>query len=169
MERSRDARFEDLYRRHVAAIAAYALRRVSREAAEDVVAETFLVAWRRLEEVPEPALPWLFGVARGTLANHHRSSRRREALAERLRVELGEVTVAPVEKRLLEGLLTLSIDDRELLLLTSWEGLSAGEAAEVLGCSAVACRIRLHRARKRLAAALDSLPYAAELHAKEAS
>ena len=134
------------------------------------MAETFLVAWRRLDDVPEPALPWLFGVARRTLANSRRSSRRRDILAERLRIDLGDVPVVPVERGLLDALQTLSVGDRELLLLTAWEGLSTGEAAAALGCSAVACRIRLHRARKRLAAALDSsLPRPVELQAREAS
>lgn len=170
VERSRRVRFDELYRRNAAAVAAYALRRVSREAAEDVVADTFLVAWRRLDQVPEPALPWLLGVARRTLANDRRSSRRRERLAERMRVELDGVPVVPVEQRLVDALRTLSIGDREALLLIAWEGLSTAEAAQVLGCSAVACRIRLHRARKRLAAALESASTrATEMRAWEVS
>lgn len=134
------------------------------------MAETFLVAWRRLDQVPEHALPWLLAVARRTLANNRRSSRRRERLTERLRVELGKVQVVPVEPRLLDALHTLSVDDREVLLLVAWDGLSTAEAADVLGCSATACRIRLHRARKRLAAALESGPArTAEMRTQEAS
>ena len=134
------------------------------------MADTFLVAWRRLDQVPDPALPWLLGVARRTLANDRRSRRRRERLAERMRVEFDGVAVVPVEQRLVDALHRLSIGDREALLLIAWEGLSTAEAAEALGCSAVACRIRLHRARKRLAAALESGPTrATEMAAREAS
>ena len=124
VEPSRQARFDDLYRRHAAAVAAYALRRVARDVAEDVVSEVFVVAWRRLDEVPEHALPWLFGVARHTVANHRRSSRRRVRLEERLRVNLGEVSVTAVDRHLLDALQTLREGDREMLLLVAWEGLS---------------------------------------------
>jgi RNA polymerase sigma-70 factor, ECF subfamily len=169
VDESRRVRFDELYRRHAATVAAYALRRASREAAEDVVADTFLVAWRRLDQIPDDALPWLLGVARRTLANDRRSNRRRERLTERLRVELDGVRVVPVDQRLLDALQRLSAGDREVLLLIAWEGLSAGEAADVLGCSAVACRIRLHRARKRLGSALESTSTTTPERVQEAS
>jgi RNA polymerase sigma-70 factor, ECF subfamily len=152
----RHIRFETLYRNHVGAVAAYALRRTSREVAEDVVADTFLVAWRRLDRVPAQPLPWLYAVARRTLANHRRSAARRESLASRLQLEFRAIPPNPVDVGLLDALRSLRADDREVLMLVAWEGLTATEAAEALGCSPVACRIRLHRARKRLAAVLET-------------
>src|ERR1700712_497071 len=151
-------RFGRLYRDQGRAILAYALRRVEGpEDAADVVAETFLVAWRRLDEVPTDtgARLWLFAVAGRVIANLHRSERRRTRLGERLgeslRTELatrpapaGEAAAA------LRAMGEMGADDRELLLLVSWEELSPGEAAKVLGISSLAARSRLHRARRRL-------------------
>jgi RNA polymerase sigma-70 factor (ECF subfamily) len=128
--------------------------------AADILAETFLIAWRRLDDVPagDGARPWLYGVARRVLANHRRGERRRGALGDRLRAELG-TAVRPDEGREMPGAIAeafrgLSEDDRELLSLVGWEGLDAGQIATVLGCSRNAVRIRLHRARKRFARAL---------------
>jgi len=81
---TRHESFEGLFRENYAAVRAYALRRASREAAQDVVAETFLVAWRRLDDVPADALPWLYAVARRVLANQRRSANRGAALERRL-------------------------------------------------------------------------------------
>jgi RNA polymerase sigma-70 factor (ECF subfamily) len=165
----RRARFEELYRQHVKAVAAYALRRAPRETAEDVVAETFLVAWRRLEQVPAQPLPWLYGVARRTLANYRRSATRRQSLADRLRLEVRVIPQEPADERLRDALQTLRAGDRELLMLVAWEGLRPSEVARVLECSPVACRIRLHRARRRLADALEVPAHSASgLRTKEA-
>jgi RNA polymerase sigma-70 factor (ECF subfamily) len=164
----RRARFDELYREHAGAVAAYALRRAPRDVAEEVVAETFLVAWRRLERVPAKPLPWLYGVARRTLANQRRAAKRRDALARRLELEVPPVTGEQIEYRVLDALQTLRSKDRELLMLVAWEGLTPGEAAVVLGSSPVACRIRLHRARKQLALAIESPSNSAALTAKEA-
>jgi RNA polymerase sigma-70 factor (ECF subfamily) len=153
--RDRRARFEELYRQHVGDVAAYALRRTSPDVAEDVVADTFLVVWRRLERVPDKPLPWLYAVARRTLANHRRSAARLESLTQRLQFEFRAVPPNPVDGGLLDALRSLRGDDREVLMLIAWEGLTPTEAAQALDCSPVACRIRLHRARKRLARALD--------------
>jgi RNA polymerase sigma-70 factor (ECF subfamily) len=152
-------RFEEIYRKHVGAVAAYTLRRASRETAEDVVAETFLVAWRRLDRMPEEPLPWLYGVARRTLANQRRSAARRDSLAQRLEIEAAAGSVTEVDEHLLDGLRGLDRRDREVLMLLAWEGLTPAEAAQVLGCSPVAYRIRLHRARKRLALLLDAATF----------
>jgi RNA polymerase sigma-70 factor, ECF subfamily len=156
-------RFGRLYRDQGRAILAYALRRVEGpEDAADVVAETFLVAWRRLDEVPNDAAArlWLFGVARRVIANRHRSERRRTRLAERLAESLrtGLATQpAPAGEaaEVLRAISELGDDDRELLLLVAWEELSPGEAAKVLGISSLAARSRLHRARRRLRALLE--------------
>jgi len=155
-------RFGQLYRDQGRAILAYALRRVEDpEDAADVVAETFLVAWRRLGEVPVDAGArlWLFAVARRVIANLHRAERRRTRLGERLgetlRTELATQPAAAGEAaEALRAMGGLGDEDRELLLLVSWEGLSPGEVAKVLGISSLAARSRLHRARRRLRALL---------------
>jgi RNA polymerase sigma factor (sigma-70 family) len=152
-------RFEKLYRAQARALLAYALRRVDRaEEAADVVAETMLVAWRRLDEVPpgDDARPWLFGVARRVLANSRRGSRRRDRLGQRLRREVDRLVAADhaaaVETNLVvrDALARLEADDREILLLTSWEGLQPTEIALALDVPAATVRTRLHRARQRL-------------------
>lgn len=150
--------FSRLYREQGWAILAYALRRVEdREDAADVVAETFLIAWRRLAEVPAgtEARLWLYAVARRTIANLHRSERRRTRLggrlAESLRTELATQPTRDGEAaEALRAMGELGDEDRELLLLVAWEGLSPSEAAKVLAISSLAARSRLHRARRRL-------------------
>ncbi|HEX4306545.1 MAG TPA: sigma-70 family RNA polymerase sigma factor [Solirubrobacterales bacterium] len=156
------ARFNRLYREQGRAILAYALRRVEDpEDAADVVAETFLVAWRRFDEVPVDggARLWLYGVARLVVTNARRAERRRTRLgarlAESLRTEIATHEAPRGEAaEVLRAIGELGEEDRELLLLISWEGLSPGEAARVLGVSGLAARSRLHRARRRLRALL---------------
>jgi RNA polymerase sigma factor (sigma-70 family) len=153
----REVRFRRLCEAHTAAVLAYALRRVPQEDAADVVADTFLVAWRRLDEIDpaRSALPWLYAVARRVLLSQQRTTRRQLAIAERV-AAAGESTpphassAPPGSRRLLEALATLPEKEREVLMLSAWEELSSPEAAEVLGCTATAYRIRLHRARGRL-------------------
>lgn len=141
---------------HTAAVLAYALRRTSREDAADVVAETFLVTWRRLDEVDEHGeLPWLYGVARRVLLSQQRAARRQLRIAERVAAAEPaalpeEPAASPGSQRILDALAALPEQEREVLMLAAWEELSGREAARVLGCSATAYRIRLHRARRRL-------------------
>jgi RNA polymerase sigma-70 factor (ECF subfamily) len=157
------ARFSRLYREQGRAVLGYAVRRVDNgEDAADVVAETFLVAWRRLGEVPSgpAARLWLYAVARRVIANLHRSERRRtrlgRRLAESLRTELATHPAPAGEaSEALRAMSALGEDDRELLLLVSWEELAPGEAAKVLGISSLAARSRLHRARRRLRALME--------------
>jgi RNA polymerase sigma-70 factor (ECF subfamily) len=155
-----EARFSRLYRDHEREILRYALRRsADPQDAADVVAETFLVAWRRLGEVPidDEARLWLYATARWTLANHQRGIQRRTRLAERLREELRRqlpLQVA-VERPLLDALAAMSDGDRELLMLVAMDELSPSHAARVLGISTMAARTRLHRARRRLRAHLS--------------
>jgi RNA polymerase sigma factor (sigma-70 family) len=151
----RRARFESIFDANYRAVSAYALRRTSRAEAEDVVAETFLVAWRRLDDVPSDAKSWLLGVARRVLANQRRAARRREALSERLASEPSGVAEPALQSPILEALGRLAENDRELLLLIAWEGLSNEEAAVALDCTPIALRVRLHRARRRLRAELQ--------------
>lgn len=152
-----EERLRRLYTLHGRPVLAYALRRTSSaEDAADAVAETFLVAWRRLDSVPSgDALPWLYGVARRVLANQRRAAHRRVRLAERLRQELPPAIQA-IDPHAASGpfppaLRRLSADDQEILLLAAWEELEPNEIAEVLGISRIAARSRLHRARRRLA------------------
>ncbi|GGO62659.1 RNA polymerase sigma factor [Nonomuraea cavernae] len=157
----RRRRFEDLYRANHDPVLGYVVRRTSNgHDAADVFAETFLTVWRRLDDVPagEKARPWLFGVARRVLANHHRGERRHTALTARLASELSAIQHLREEPAdmdaLAEAFAELSDGYREVLSLADWEGPSAAEIGIVLGCSTTAVRIRLHRARRRLARAL---------------
>jgi RNA polymerase sigma factor (sigma-70 family) len=161
----RRRRFEELYAAHYASLLGYALRRTDNtDDAADVLAETFLAAWRRLDDIPAgpQARLWLYGTARRVLANQRRGELRRLALADRLRADLaasyrppdfsgGLREAAAAFRRMPEA-------DRELLALAGWEGLDAGQIAAVLGCSRNAARIRLHRARRRFAAELGYPP-----------
>ena len=154
-ETQRRRRLERLFEDHAAAVRAYAARRVEPGAADDVTSDVFVIAWRRLDDVPEPALPWLLGCARRVIANRLRSARREIALHERLRHQRPPETPEPRgDAGLAAALRTLRSRDREVLMLIAWEGLDAVGAAAVLGCSPRALTTRLHRARRRLAAAM---------------
>ncbi|GGN05678.1 RNA polymerase sigma-70 factor (ECF subfamily) [Actinoplanes campanulatus] len=151
-----EERFDRLWRDHAAAVLAYARRRVDGDQADEVVAETFVVAWRRLREIPEATRPWLFGVARRVSANVRRSEQRREALHDRLAAQPRPSTGDPsgLVGRALDR---LPADDRELLMLLAWDGLTRPEAAAALGCSRGALAVRLHRARRRLKTVMTDL------------
>ncbi len=121
--RQRRARFDALWAAHHDAVRRYALRREP-ALADDVVAETFAVAWRRLESVPAEPLPWLYGVARKTLANLRRREAHQVAVATRAGAE-PVLAAAPLDGELLAALARLGPRDREALLLAAWEGLQA--------------------------------------------
>jgi RNA polymerase sigma-70 factor, ECF subfamily len=156
-------RFELLFDRHRRSVLGYALRRVDEPAdAADALAETFLVAWRRLDDVPggEDARPWLLAVARRVLANQRRGERRRDGLAQRLGHELTARLPGLDDDggdRVRAALAQLTEEDREILRLAGWEELTSGEIAVVLGVRPVTARSRLHRARRRLRAQLDAI------------
>ncbi len=157
-ELERRRQLEALFVAHGAAVRAYAARRVAAGDADDVASDVFVVAWRRLEDVPDDALPWLLACARRIVANQVRGTRRQAALRHRLALERpapAELTIA--DTRLAQGLATLSAEDREALMLVVWEGLDHTRAAVVVGCSPRAFSMRVHRARRRLAAALARL------------
>ena len=155
------SRFEALYRQHFRAVLRYALARLEPESARDVTAETFLIAWRRLPDVPDDAAPWLFGVARKVISGQIRSDTRRQALRQRLTgADASEPGVdEEVAERavVLTALARLGEADREVLRLIAWDGLPPAAAAEVLGVSRLAFGVRLHRARRRFAAALEAV------------
>lgn len=153
-------RFRLVYDATYRHVLAYALRRtVCAATADDVVAETFLIAWRRWPVVPpgEEALPWLYGVARRVLANQRRGEDRQLRLLHRVGAETSapvdvewEVVTREVGRRALAALRRLSDEDQEILRLVAWERLSHRQIATVLGCSENAVAVRVHRARTRL-------------------
>jgi RNA polymerase sigma-70 factor (ECF subfamily) len=154
----RRAQFEALFAAHHDAVRRYVVRRARETAIDDAVAETFLVAWRRFDDLPESALPWLLGVARRVLADQGRAARRRQSLSQRLRIEPTEAPewLPPsLSDGLAEALASLSEHEREALLLVAWDGLAPREAAIAAGCSATMFRVRLHRARRQVAAHLS--------------
>jgi RNA polymerase sigma-70 factor (ECF subfamily) len=126
------------------------------DGADDVLAETFAIAWRRRDQMPEPALPWLFGITHRVIANRRRSAKRRARLFNRLaatRIDLGRdpADILAERSEIGRAFARLSDSQREVLRLVAWEGLSASDAAKVLGCSPAAFRVRVHRARSELA------------------
>jgi RNA polymerase sigma-70 factor (ECF subfamily) len=153
-------RFERLFRSHHAAVVAYVRRRAHADVVDDVVDETFLVAWRRLDRVPREELPWLLGVARNVLATQHRGARRRRSLASRLAGAGVETTsfdvAAGAGGPVLAALARLAPKDREALTLVAWEGLAPHQAAQVLGEAPGTFRVRLHRARTRMKRSLEA-------------
>jgi RNA polymerase sigma-70 factor (ECF subfamily) len=161
-----DDRFQALYAAHLRTILGYALRRVTApEDAADVVAETFLIAWRRRADVPagSEAPLWLYGVARRVLANHVRGEGRRSRLGDRLRIELSQQLTVPdpadevVQVRAIRAAMDrLEPSDREILELTAWEQLAPREIAVALELSPEVVRARLSRARTRLREHLDA-------------
>jgi RNA polymerase sigma factor (sigma-70 family) len=137
--------------------------------AEDLVAQTLEVAWRRIDDVPAEPLPWLYGVAQNLWRNQARKDRRRRDLLARFRPPSSAVASedpAGLEPGVLRAALaSLSDNDQEVLRLVAWDGLTPAEVAVVLGCTPVAARARLHRARGRLAARLGISPGIATAHA----
>lgn len=158
-----EERLDDLWRAYASAVVRYARRRVLPAEVDEVVAETFVVAWRRLDDVPENALPWLLGVARGVSANVRRTARRRDALTDRLVAQVPADEPAPPDDEglsppLAAALQALAPDDRELLTLLAWDGLTREEAARALGVSRATLAVRLHRVRRRVTALLATSP-----------
>ena len=156
-QRHRERRFAALYQEHYRPILAYAMRRTGpAEDAADVVADVFTTAWRRIDQVPGAPADrlWLYGVARRVVAGRRRSARRLSRLTARLRAD-GPAAGQPglrdaAADRLLAALDRLPAGEREALQLVLWERLSHAEAARVLGCTANAVAIRVHRAKTRL-------------------
>jgi RNA polymerase sigma-70 factor (ECF subfamily) len=149
--------FSELVDAHHAALYAFTRRRLAdRDSVEDVLADTFLVAWRRRDEIPDPPLPWLYGVCLRTISTHRRSARRRTRLWSRLASQPHELARDPADlhaerSQIDRAFARLSEREREVLRLVAWEGLSSAEAATALGVTPSAFRVRLHRARRALA------------------
>ena len=167
MRDDRKERFADLYQFARPKILAYVLRRRSSPAdVADIVAEVFMIAWRRFDDMPggDADLLWLYVTARHVLANHRRSLRRHSAAVERVSEQLArtETFAEPADEAAMVAQLCLASlpeDDREILMLAGWEGLTSRELGEILRCTSTAARIRLHRARARLQAeVVDNTP-----------
>lgn len=162
MTDERRARFERIYDRYSHLILAYALRRTDSAAdASDVVSETFLVAWRRLDDVPDGDRTrlWLYGTARRVLANHFRGERRARKLSEKVQADVlrtaaqldTTIDTGPDSQAIAEAFARLKDDDREVLILVGVEQLDRDQVAEILECSRANVRVQLHRARRRFA------------------
>ena len=178
---STSTEFDAFYKRHLPSISTYVRRRVPGEDAEDVVAQVFLVAWRRFTQIPSPPEDrlWLFGVARRTVADNRRTTLRRNRLQDRLFQE--STPSQPVvsldgSTRTEKALDALTQRDRDLLTMVAWDRLSHSEIAEILGCSANAVELRYRRARERfkeafgpLDATADRRPLVVRLAASEAT
>lgn len=156
-----ETRFTRLYATYYTRVLAYALRRVTRDVAREGADETFLIAWRRLANVPSAPLPWLLVTVRKVLADRRRKDQRQDALTTEVarcwqqRTDPGPDDGTVERLSVLQALGELSEQDRDCLMLTVWDGLTRYEAASVLGCTTGTFTVRLHRARRRLAAALD--------------
>lgn len=147
------------------AIRRYAHHRgLSPSDSDDLVAEVFTIAWRRIDDVPDDAVPWLFAVAGNVLRNTRRAERRRIRMLARLPLPEVELPHEPDHQHDLDididvvrgALESLDDRDRDLLVLVAWDGLTPQQAAAALGWTPGVTRVRLHRARKRLAAMLAS-------------
>jgi RNA polymerase sigma-70 factor (ECF subfamily) len=159
-----EQRYRAVFDRHHRDVYAYFKRRIDAETAADCTAETFLVAWRRIDVVPDDgeALHWLYRVARNVLRNQYRTNRRSHSLTARLRSNGHDASPSPEvivvrreeDDEVLRALERLSVQDQEILLLAVWEELPHSEIAKVLDCTSHAASQRLYRASRRLAAQL---------------
>lgn len=162
-----EQRFRTAYHAHYRDLLRFVTRRVHPSHAEDVVADAFLVVWRRRADLPpdpQDARAWIFGVARNVLLNEQRGDRRRQALA----VRLADDATGPhgvhhgIDPEVVAGRLDLAAAwprltavDQEVLALAYWDDLDSTRAGAVLGISPVAFRLRLTRARRALRRHLD--------------
>jgi RNA polymerase sigma factor (sigma-70 family) len=159
-----EARFTRLYEMYYRNVFGYVVLRVAPQAADDVTNEVFTVAWRKIDEIPERALPWLLGVAKNLARQSHGAAGQTRRLVDRL----AGLTTDPdlrawdaadhviARDQALAALRTLSPKEAEAVTLTAWHGLEPADAARVAGCSRAAFTVRLHRGRRRLARALEA-------------
>lgn len=153
----RESQFRQLYEDHVGRVGRYIARRIPANDVQDVLAETLLTTWRKLDEIPEDAVPWLFKTASNHIANRLRTSRRKQALGNKLATSSARFDprhssndLNEVDQQLIDAIRGLPDAEREAFMLVAWDGLDAKRGAQALGCSPAAFRVRLHRARRRL-------------------
>jgi RNA polymerase sigma factor (sigma-70 family) len=162
----REAAFRVVYEQHGPAVHAYLARRVAPEHVEDLAAETFLVAWRKLPHDVEEPLPWLYAVARRCMLAHRRRLAGRRRLVERLaaltpaheRSAPATVVEPALGEPLARAFARLTDREKEALLLVAWERLDHAAAARVVGCTAATFTVRVSRARGKLVTALGDRP-----------
>lgn len=147
---ARSIRFEELYRAFHGRVWAFAARRIGASAAEDVTAETFLIAWRKLDSLPSEPLPWLYGVARNVLLRRDASDTRERRTRTVLAFQPPAGAAVERDRRLCDAWTLLSEGEREVLALIAWEGLKVRDAARVLAIAPTVFSVRLYRARRRL-------------------
>jgi RNA polymerase sigma-70 factor, ECF subfamily len=152
-----ESRFDAAFEAHYSKVLAFAIRRAKeRQAAEDVAAETFAIAWRRRDAIPDAPLPWLYGIAVRVIANEWRSSTRRRQRERRFISDpkgsgRDPADIVGSRDAITAAFAALTESQREVLRLIAWEGLDHRTAASVLGCSEGAFSVRLFRARRSLA------------------
>jgi RNA polymerase sigma-70 factor (ECF subfamily) len=156
---ARRKRFEAIAPEVIDAVRRYLARRTDPATADDVLSETLLICWRRLDVMPGEHLPWAYGVARNCLANADRGRRRQQRLVARIGLldppPDAVAGPAPAESDLTASLAALRPEDAELLRLWAWEDLTPAQIGVVLGISANAATIRLHRAKQKLRKLLE--------------
>lgn len=165
MDPDPDDGFPAVFDRYAPAVLRYAERRLgSRDAAWDVVSETFTSAWRHWERRPPPGelLPWLYAIAGNSVRDQARATERRRRLAARLAARRypkhgrDPADGVVLGRSIIEAMARLPEADREVLRLIAWEGQTdAAALGRALGLSSAAARSRVHRARRRLRALLD--------------
>jgi RNA polymerase sigma-70 factor, ECF subfamily len=169
--RMSDPQLASAFERHWDEVVAYCVRRAGWTSADDLAAQVFAIACRRVDEIQwDTVRPWLYGIARGVVANHLRSLQRGRRLFDRVSLERGAEAERPddvivrrsEDEAVMCTLARLSDDDREILMLAAWEELTAPEIAGVLGISRTAAEQRCHRAKRRFARVLASTNASAE-------
>lgn len=161
-EGPRARQFSELFAANYGLVLAYARRRVGADLAQDVVADTFLAAWRNMDDLPPEPLPWLYRAAHYAVAGHRRTLARRSRLDDRARLQAPSVTapdhaeLVAADIELAAAFQALSEADREVLRLAAWEGLGPEAIGAVVGCSGIAAKARLYRARRRLSQRLGT-------------
>lgn len=148
--------FDALYQHYRTHVESFVWRRIDGPSVEDVVSDVFAAAWRRREDLPSNALPWLYATARNCIGTRYRSQERWQMLATKLsqvpaeRYGRDPADILTERQRVTAALESLGEEDRELVLLTAWEGMTVSEVGEALGISTGNTSVRLHRARKKL-------------------
>ena len=148
------ATFEDLYHHHYDAVSRYVARRLPPSAHDEVVAATFVVAWRKFDAVSNPSLPWLYRIASYEVAHERRRVGRQPAFAELNDLNLTDTHSLEDVMDVAAAFSQLSPGDAELLRLVHWERLSRTDVAELLDCSVNTVNVRYHRALARFSSAL---------------
>lgn len=155
--------FDRLWNANAGKVRAYLQRRVQPSDVDDLLSEVFVVAWRHRDRKTNAELPWLYGIGRKVVSTHYRGAQRRNDLEAKLDQQpassADEFARSDLRSEIADALAILGPDDRELLMLTAWEGLTPKEIAVATGSNSPAIRMRLSRARSRFEHALTAEPH----------